>query len=512
MSGVSVDGQGVRARARNEAVLDVFFDGRRIVSFWLQRDGVRDGDGWLFAWPKTLREFLDGTTEVRVVVTRTGQEVFRDEIAFGSGRGRVAVVNQNGQPISLDKYLRRVVAFDTRTSAELEPMLDAIDEVIAALREVGIEAFLAYGTLLGAVRGGKVIGNDSDADVAYVSHLTHPVDVIRESFRIQRELIQLGYRITRYSALAFKVDVEEADGTIRGLDVFGGFMMNGHLYLMGEIGDPFQESWIFPLGTTTLEGRTFPAPADTDRLLTAMYGASWRIPDPAFHFEPPATTVRRLNGWFRGLRVGRARWDRIYSRVLKKMPGPSPFIQWVASMEGALGTYVDVGCGRGADALYMSERGEPSLGLDFQPRAFAEAQSRSTDNGLVTYWPLNLLEIRQVLATGAIVARRPGRTVVTARHLVDATKKPARDRLWRMCRMMLAGEGGGKLYLEFLVKDGSDGYAGKHRVRRRKPAKIVAELEQWGAKIEHRETIAVSDVPGASKVCRLIAEWRAVDG
>ena len=127
-------------------MLDVFFDGRRIVSFWLQRDGVRDGDGWLFAWPKTLREFLDGTTEVRVVVTRTGQEVFRDEIAFGSGRGRVAVVNQNGQPISLDKYLRRVVAFDTRTSAELEPMLDAIDEVISALKDVGIEAFLAYGT------------------------------------------------------------------------------------------------------------------------------------------------------------------------------------------------------------------------------------------------------------------------------------------------------------------------------------------------------------------------------
>ena len=86
--------------------------------------------------------------------------------------------------------------------------------------------------------------------------------------------------------------------------MFGGFLMDGRLYLMGEIGDLFEESWIFPLATTTLEGRTFPAPADPDRLLTAMYGASWRVPDPAFHFEPPATTVRRLNGWFRGLRVG----------------------------------------------------------------------------------------------------------------------------------------------------------------------------------------------------------------
>jgi hypothetical protein len=512
VTAVTVGAEGVRARARQEAVLDVFFDGRRILSFWLKRDGKRDGDGWLFAWPKTLREFLDGTTDVRVVVTRTGEEVFRGEVGFGSGRGRVEVVNQNGQPISLDKYLRRVVAFDTRSREELEPMLDAIDEVIAALREIGIDAFLAYGTLLGAHRDGRVIGNDSDADLGYVSRFDHPVDVIRESFRIQRALVAHGYRITRYSALAFKVDVEEADGTIRGLDVFGGFLMDGHLHLMGEIREPFKESWIRPLGTTTLEGRSFPAPADPDRMLAAAYGASWRVPDPAFHFAPPATTVRRLNGWFRGLRVGRARWDRIYSRVLKEMPGPSPFIEWVAGMEGALGSFVDVGCGRGADAIYMSERGEPSLGLDFQPRAYAEAEARTVENHLVNYLPMNLLEIRQVLSLGAALARRPGRTVVTARHLVDATKKPARAHLWRFCRMVLSGPDGGKLFVEFLAREGDDGYAGKQRVRRRKVAKIEAELRASGATIEHSELYPVSDKPGASKVCRIIAEWRPADG
>jgi len=134
------------------------------------------------------------------------------------------------------------------------------------------------------------------------------------------------------------------------------------------------------------------------------------------------------------------------------------------------------------------------------------------DNHLVTYLALNLLEIRQVLALGAAIARRPGRTVVTARHLVDATKRPARERLWRMCRMMLSGEAGGRLYLEFLSKAGADGYAGQERVRPRKPAKIVAELEQWGATVVHRETMPVSDRPGASKVCRLIVEWRREDG
>ena len=62
--------------------------------------------------------------------------------------------------------------------------------------------------------------------------------------------------------------------------------------------------------------------------------------------------------------------------------------------------------------------------------------------------------------------------------------------------MMLAGEAGGKLYLEFLASSGTDGYAGAARqVRRRKPAKIVAELEQAGATIVHRETIRVSHDP-----------------
>lgn len=508
---VSVDDEGVRARSRQEVVLDVHFDGRRILSFWLQRDGVEEGNGWFFAWPRTLREFLDGVADVRVVVTTTGEELWHREVSFGSGRGRVEVVNRHGQPISLDKYLRRVVAFDTRSPEELEPMLDAIDEVLRALKDVGIDGFLAYGTLLGAVRGGKVIGNDSDADLGYVSRSTHPVDVIRESFRIQRELVEHGYRITRYSALAFKVDVEEADGTIRGLDVFGGFLMAGRLYLMGEIGDPFEESWILPLGTTTLEGRPFPAPADPDRMLTAMYGASWRVPDPAFHFAPPLETIRRLNGWFRGLRVGRSKWDRVYSRKQPALPSePSPFLAWAVEREPGAASYVDLGCGRGSDVLWMAGRGVPSVGLDFQPRSYAAAAAREAPGA--EFWRCNLLELRDVLPAGAELARRPGPRLLVARHLVDTLDRPAREHLYRLARMALAGEGGGRLHLEFLARFGDDGYAKGLHVKRRRPRMLVAELERAGATIVHRETIRVTDSPKSTKVGRLVVEWRRGDG
>ena len=97
----------------------------------------------------------------------------------------------------------------------------------------------------------------------------------------------MGYAISRYSGAAFKVDVVEGDGSVRGLDVFGGFLADGYLHLMGEIRTPFEREWIFPLGTTTLEGRELPAPADTDEFLTATYGPSWRVPDPAYKFGTP---------------------------------------------------------------------------------------------------------------------------------------------------------------------------------------------------------------------------------
>ena len=66
--------------------------------------------------------------------------------------------------------------------------------MLGALQKAGIDAFPAYGTLLGAVREGRLIGHDSDADLGYVSEHTHPVDVVRESFRLQRALADMGYR------------------------------------------------------------------------------------------------------------------------------------------------------------------------------------------------------------------------------------------------------------------------------------------------------------------------------
>ena len=56
--------------------------------------------------------------------------VFDEEITLGDGTGRIAVEDAEGQPLSLDKSLRLVQTFDTRSAEHVAPLLDAIDHVL----------------------------------------------------------------------------------------------------------------------------------------------------------------------------------------------------------------------------------------------------------------------------------------------------------------------------------------------------------------------------------------------
>ncbi|WGL51481.1 hypothetical protein P5P86_16125 [Nocardioides sp. BP30] len=511
---VRVDDEGIFARSAREVILDVCFDGRRIWSFWLQRDGAAVGSGHLVAWPESLRDYLDGTT--RLSLNEHGHEtaLYDAEVRLGTGEARIAVVDKQGNPLALDKDNRRVKTFAGRNAEHVRPLMDAIEEVLAALGKVGIEGFLAYGTLLGAVRGGRLIGHDSDADLGYVSSHTEPADVVLESFRIQRDLTSLGYRITRYSGAAFKILVPESDGSLRGLDVFGGFLREGHLHLMGEIRARFEREWIFPLGTATLEDREFPVPADTDRFLAITYGPRWRTPDPAFKFETPRSTVRRLSGWFRGIRTSRKEWDRAYAqRGYGRGKGPSALLQRIHDREQAPASYVDIGCGRGRDvSAVVAWHGVPSLGLDVHPRAFRLHAERHAENDGVRFWTFNLLERRHHGAVAAYAGvGLPAPRLVTARHLIDAIEPEGApvERLAELARPLLVG-GAGRLHLEFLVRWGDDGYGEELRLAAAlDPDAVAAMLERAGARVLERELSPVSDEPGASITCHLVADWPA---
>ncbi|MCX6396515.1 MAG: hypothetical protein NTV23_08520 [Propionibacteriales bacterium] len=513
VDGLRVDDKGFFfAEPAVDDVVDVRFDGRRVWSFWLLRDS-KPVDGQRFVpWPGGLRPFLNGVTQLAIVAHVTETVLYDAELKVGTRTDRIAVVNSAGAPMGLDKTNKLMLTFDTRTAEHVKPLLDSMENVLAALKEAGIEAFVVYGSLLGAVRAGKLIGHDSDADLGYVSRYTHPVEVQVESFRIQRRLRELGYESFRYSGFAFRIDVYESDGSKRGLDLFGGFIAPAYdgnpsmLYMMGEVGAPFELDWIYPLSQVTLEERTLPAPARPEKLLEAMYGTGWKVPDPAYKFTTPRTTVRRLTGWFRGVRLLRQEWVMRYKVRSPLRSGPSELAELVVEREGAVpARVVDLGAGRCEDALWFARQGSEVRALDFVVYPSAAARKAAVDEGLVLeVSDLNLNSIRGWMAEGVHLAHTFPTQVIVARHLIDATAPAARKAAWRLCDMALRG--GGRLYLEFYTGGGRE-----ELVRPIPAEKVIAELAAYGAVVVHREDFTEDTASGDTgrPTTRLVAQWQA---
>jgi hypothetical protein len=406
-----VSQRGLVGTGEREAVLDVLFDDRPVWSLHFLRDSQADGDRRLVPWPDDLRRHLTGVATVSVRDHPTGAVLFEAELQLGPGTQRIAVVDDRGRPLSVNAKGRLTAPLSQRGAQVVDTMLDAVEDVLSLMRQAGVEGFLAYGTLLGAVRTGHVIGHDYDADLSYLSRYEHPVDAIRESYRIERAI--------------------RAGGT---------------LYAMGEVGAPMRRDQVLPVGTHVLEGRQLPTPRDVDAWLTATYGPSWRVPDPAFHFDTPRSTKRRLSGWFRRLRRDRTQWDALYRAVDEGTVDdePSAFARWVATDAGGVDALVDVGCGLGTDVLWYARQGYEGIGLDFSDVALAKARARAGDARLAaSFESTNLADLRAVLATGAALAHRPGRRALTARFLVDGLTAAERGNLWLLVRMALRAGGPG---------------------------------------------------------------------
>ena len=503
-----VDDDGIALRGRTDHVLDVLFDDRRVWSFWSVRDSRRSwGVTRTIEWPRALRPFLNGRTRLSVREHVSGAVLFDEERTFGSSSERIAVVGGGGAPLGLDKSGRLSATFDTRSQTDVRPLLDSIGVVLELVKGAGIEAFLGYGTLLGAVRENRFLGHDSDADLAYVSRASTPVDVVRESFRLQRVIKARGFATRRYSGAAFRVDVREADGVVRGLDVFAGFIDAGRLYLMGEVGADFEMDWVYPLRPCALEDRTFPVPAVPEKMLEAMYGPSWSVPDPAFKFSTSPGTIEQLTGWFRGTAVHQQDWERAFSRNRDRLPRakPSPLARRVLAEVGPGGRVLDVGAGRGGDALWLARAGVRVTAYDYVPRAAQAVRRVAAEEGLaLDVRPLNLTEWRSVLGEGARLARVEEPRAILARHVADATSAFGRESLARFASMSLRN--GGRLHLDVWTGRGA---APPPKLRPLELAPLARLLESHGATIvQSRELPAGPEGKGRPySIGRLVAQW-----
>ena len=510
-AGAMVDEAGVHLPTGSDRVLDVLFDGRRIWS--VDRTMRSIDEHGLVPWPEALRPFLDGVTQATIRDHATGEVLLERDLVFGSTADRIAVVDKAGQPLSLSKWGELVQPFDSTGGKAIDAILDQTSEVLSFLTdECGLPAFIIYGTLLGAVRESKLIGHDDDVDVGYMSPHEHPADVARENFELQRRFARHGWEVKRFSAGFLQVDFPGPDGVRRHVDVFTCFRALDRFYKVFAVGAELPREAILPLGKVTLHARDLPAPADPDALLEATYGPKWRIPDPSFQFKIRRETRRRLVGWLGGFHVNIKYWDEFYrSKRAADVPRePSAFARWVSEEERGTTAVVDIGSGNGRDSLWFAREGHPVLGLDYSPAAIERASEAANGDGLdARFEVMDLYDLRQVLAMGARLAHEHQPHVIYGRFLVHALEDAGRLNLWRFAETALRT--GGKLYLEFRTgEDENQPHVfGEHFRKYLAPATVVAELEERGGRIEHREEghgLAVyrDEDP---HVCRIVASW-----
>ncbi|SDS28446.1 Thiopurine S-methyltransferase (TPMT) [Nocardioides scoriae] len=502
---VSVLGDdGLAVAGGRDVVFDVLFDDTRVWGF--TPEGDLDDEGRVrVAWPKVLRPLLDGVARVTVRQHHTGEVVADEEVAFGSGQGRVRVVDKAGRPVAVTKYGRLNHAFDTVDAATKAGYLDQVEEVLAVLRdECGLPAFVSWGTLLGAVRSGELIGHDVDADLAYYSEHEHPVDVVRESFAVERALRARGWRVRRENGGFLALFLPQADGTTRNMDVFTCWRTEGWLYLVHDVRARLPRSAVLPLSTVVLEGRRLPAPADPEALLAASYGPGWRVPDPSFTFTGDAARHRRMMGWLGGLRRRRDQWNSLYA-ASRPDTEHSPFAGWVAARDASGRDLVDLGSGRGADALWFARQGRTVRGVDFVHSAVVRATGTAETEGLpATFEDLNLVDLRAPLALGADLARRDPATLFS-RQLLCELDDTTRAGLGRTVSMALRR--GGDLFLEVHTTRTQLGKGVS--CRGISEDALAAFVEDLGGTVE--EQVVVRD-PGLPPLARLHARWPAPQG
>jgi SAM-dependent methyltransferase len=497
-------------------VLDVQFDGRRIWSIDSERFDPIEG-GWRFvAWPEPLLRYLDGRTRL-VVLDHTTQDVKVDiEASFGTSVERIAVVDRAGREVALTKWGRFGQPFDTLDRSVLDHYMDQVEEVLAVLRdECGLPGYVAWGSLLGALRGGRLIGHDVDVDLAYVSQHDSPADITRESFQVEAALRRHGWQVRRENMGFLALFLDQADGSKRNLDVFTSFVTDGWLYVVHDVRTRLPMSALLPLGEVELEGRTLPAPADPEALMTAAYGPGWRTPDPSFKYEIKRPLFRRINGWLGGIRMERDYWEKFYPRPNPSLPtNTSRFARWVAHRDTSGLPLVEIGHGNGRDLVWFAREGRDVLGVEFAWSAMSRTRRLAKASGVeVEQWIYNLNECRHAIALGGLLAHS-GPYSVYARMFIEGVRPQARHNLWRVASM--ASRQGGRLYLEFRAGSGDVEPMAKEDYTYRGHARYLLTSDEVATELASRGATIVEQVEGFGLapfenedpyMCRMVVEW-----
>lgn len=506
--GVGLD--GIVFGAGFTGSLDVFFDDWRTWSVAVDED-----EPFTLRWPKRLSTRLDGVATV--VISADDEEIFRDDVRFGDSDARVELMGRHGSRIFIDKWGLIQRPFDERReSGAVDAIAANAVRVLDFLKtELDIDAWISFGTLLGAARSGSVIGHDSDIDLCYLTEKVAPAEMAIELWQIARTLTKAGWEVRHKTSSFITIMFQAPDGGVDGIDLYTCFYLDGLLYETATVRADVPRNAILPLGTLQFEGHPMPAPADPAALLSVSYGPNWRVPDPSFRHLPGDDTVTRFDDWFASFMTQRRDWQLFNNEAALQARDqePSRFARWV-TRQVPVGTKVlDLGSGASADVVFYAERGHRVDSYDFaHPVKTRLKAGRLRGGARLRRKPLNLLDERDAFTAGALAARFKKRQVVTAQGLIEALPPRSRETFWRFTSMALSR--GGRAYLEGVSRSA-------RRCKRRRdsglprlwpvdPADLVRQAEATGGRLVHSsgfEAAGKASRGGPPARWRMVVEW-----
>jgi SAM-dependent methyltransferase len=377
-------------------------------------------------WPIGLHLRLPelSATRISLLGPRADEEEFVIH-DFGGARRWSGEVDTWGRPLRINKWGWFGIELRDRSDAEKAAALSDAQQLVSELDAWGTPAWIVGGTLLGAVRNGRLIDHDDDIDLAYLANSQDPHDVALESFQIEHLLANLGWRTLRFTGAHFqatRVRSPEAPGI--HIDIFSAFFSDDLINQPFHIRGPFAREQLLPLRRVTLQGVDLPAPRDIDGWLTLNYGDRWRTPDPGHRLVTPATTRWLFSGWFGQYLQHYEYWTDRYGRVPPPTPPPaSACADWLLSRLAPGTPVIELGCGLGADARVLADNGYPVLATDYA--SVSGNSLELPEQGLKTA-RLNAADPRDLMRVAA-AARIRGRPVhVHSRNVMEQLQASAR--------------------------------------------------------------------------------------
>lgn len=322
-------------------------------------------------------------TRVRVVVDGNALPInqhgmfLRPKVAGAHTPADLRAKLESGYVLGQWGRLQLSKRLDTEWQQSVLALYERVRRLLAS--HVGYDAFVIYGTLLGAVREGGYIGHDVDFDAAYVSSLRTGPEAAEELTRIALVLIEDGLRVEAFPTL---LHINDPDRPTHRIDLFHTYFDGDGLlrFPFGVAGSTdFHESQWAGTGEIDLPGGTALAPREPEALIEHLYGPDWRLPKPGFNWDldrTGAASQARLGAEQRT----KVYWADFYAHT--EYTTGSTFFEFLASRADTPETVVDIGCGDGRDSCAFGTTERTVLGLDQSPVGIRHARQRADDLGL----------------------------------------------------------------------------------------------------------------------------------